>query len=132
MKLTNKDETYWKSKLTPEQFEVLRLRGTEAPFTGKFVDHHEKGMYTCAACGNTLFPSDTKFESGSGWPSFSDIAHKGNVELHTDSSMGMKRVEVTCAKCGSHLGHLFDDGPQDLGGKRYCINSCSLDFKPKK
>ncbi|MDP3992634.1 MAG: peptide-methionine (R)-S-oxide reductase MsrB [bacterium] len=127
--MEERDEQNWKEKLTPEQYEILRLKGTERPFTGKFVEHHEDGMYTCAACGNTLFASDTKFESGSGWPSFTDVAKKGNVELHTDNSGGMKRVEVTCTNCGGHLGHLFDDGPSDKGGKRYCINSCSLDFK---
>lgn len=124
-------ESEWRQRLTPEQYDILRLKGTEAPFTGKFVDHHEKGMYSCAACGNILFPSDTKFESGSGWPSFTEVAKKGNVELLTDTSHGMSRVEVTCANCGSHLGHLFDDGPTDKGGKRYCINSACLDFKHK-
>lgn len=126
-----KEEKHWREKLTPDQYEVMRLKGTEAPFSGKFVNHHEKGMYTCAACGAPLFSSDTKFDSGTGWPSFSDVATKGNVELHDDSSHGMKRVEVTCATCGGHLGHVFDDGPADKGGKRFCINSCSLQFKPK-
>jgi len=130
--MKERDENYWKEKLTPEQYEILRLKGTEAPFTGQFVDNHELGIYTCAACGNPLFTSDTKFESGSGWPSFYDVAKKGNVELHTDTSHGMKRIEVTCANCGGHLGHVFDDGPADKTGQRYCINSCSLNFKPKK
>lgn len=129
--MEERDEQYWKGKLTPEQYQVLRGKGTEAPFTGKFVDHHEDGMYTCAACGKTLFSSETKFESHSGWPSFYDVATKGNVELHEDNAHGMKRIEVTCANCGSHLGHVFDDGPADKSGQRYCINSCSLDFKPK-
>ena len=129
MKPIDKDDTYYHEHLTPEQYEVLRLKGTEAPFSGKFVDHHEKGMYICAACGSTLFPSDTKFDSGTGWPSFTDVTKKGNVELLSDTSLGMKRVEVTCAACGSHLGHLFDDGPKDKGGKRYCINSACLNFK---
>lgn len=128
-KVGKRAERDWRKKLTPEQFEVLRLKGTEAPFSGKFVDHHEDGMYICAACGKSLFSSGTKFESGSGWPSFFDVASKGNVELHRDSSGGMSQTEVTCAKCNSHLGHLFDDGPADRGGQRYCINSCSLDFK---
>ena len=125
------DENYWKEKLTPGQYEILRLKGTEAPFTGQYVDSHEPGMYACAACGNPLFDSKTKFESGSGWPSFYDVAKKGNVELHADTSHGMKRIEVTCANCGSHLGHVFDDGPADKTGQRYCINSCSLNFMPK-
>src|SRR3989344_539225 len=112
------DEADWQKKLTPAQYEILRLKGTEAPFTGKYLDHHEKGMYACAACGNSLFSSETKFDSGSGWPSFTDVATKGNVELHEDFTHGMKRVEVTCTKCGSHLGHLFDDGPPDKGGRR--------------
>lgn len=131
MKHMELPEEKWREKLTPEQYEVLRQKGTEAPFTGKFVDHHESGMYACAACGNPLFASDTKFESGTGWPSFYDVASKGNIELHEDTSHGMKRMEVTCANCGGHLGHLFDDGPTDKTGKRYCINSCALDFKSK-
>ncbi len=132
MKKMDLPEEKWREKLTPEQYEILRLKGTEAPFTGKYVDNHEPGIYTCVACGNPLFDSETKFESGSGWPSFYDVAKKGNVELHTDTSNGMKRVEVTCANCGGHLGHVFDDGPADKTGQRYCINSCSLNFKPKK
>lgn len=122
-------EKVWREKLTPEQYEILRLKGTEAPFSGQYVDHHQNGTYTCAACGANLFKSVAKFESGSGWPSFFDVATKGNVELHRDSSGGMSRTEVTCAKCDSHLGHLFDDGPADRGGKRYCINSACLNFK---
>lgn len=125
------NDTDWKKKLTPEQYRVLREKGTEAPFTGKFVDAHDDGMYVCAACGTPLFSSDTKFESGTGWPSFYDVAEKGNVVLKDDNSHGMNRVEVECAKCGGHLGHLFDDGPTDKTGKRFCINSCSLDFKKK-
>lgn len=127
----DKTEEEWQRDLTPEQYQVLRMKGTETPFTGKFVDHHEKGMYHCAACGNPLFASDTKFESGTGWPSFHDVATKGNVALHPDTSHGMNRIKVTCAKCGGHLGHLFDDGPTDKTGKRYCINSCALKFNPK-
>ena len=127
-----KPEDEWKKQLTPEQYKILREKGTDTPFTGKYVDNHEDGMYYCAACGNPLFESATKFESGSGWPSFYDVASKGNVELHEDNSLGVKRIEVTCAKCGSHLGHLFDDGPKDKTGQRYCINSTSLNFKPKK
>jgi peptide-methionine (R)-S-oxide reductase len=127
-----KTEEEWRKILTPEQYHILREKGTEAPFTGEFVDNHEKGMYKCAACGTPLFSSDTKFESGSGWPSFYDIAESGNVEIHEDNSHGMKRIEVVCATCGGHLGHVFEDGPQDKTGKRYCINSCSLEFEHKK
>ena len=129
MKDMSKREKDWKKKLTPEQYRVLREKGTEPAFTGKYVDNKEKGMYTCAACGAPLFSSDKKFDSGTGWPSFYDVAEKGNVELHEDTSHGMKRIEVTCKKCGGHLGHVFDDGPKNKTGKRYCINSCSLDFK---
>lgn len=129
--MKDKPEDYWKQKLTPEQYHVLREKGTEAPFTGKFVNHHEDGMYTCAACGQELFASGTKFESGSGWPSFTEPANREHVLLTPDLSHGMRRVEVTCANCGAHLGHVFDDGPADKGGQRYCINSCSLEFAPK-
>ncbi|QQG49701.1 MAG: peptide-methionine (R)-S-oxide reductase MsrB [Candidatus Berkelbacteria bacterium] len=121
----------WKNKLTPEQYRVLREGGTDAPFLGKFVDHHEDGTYNCAACGKPLFDSGTKFESHSGWPSFYDVLSKGNVELKTDSSHGMTRTEVVCANCGGHLGHVFDDGPSDKTGLRYCVNSTSLDFKKR-
>jgi len=124
------DEKTWKKKLTPDQYHVLREKGTERAFTGKFVDHHGKGMYACAACGAELFSSDTKFDSGTGWPSFTDVK-KGNVTLTPDNNHGMNRIEVTCATCGGHLGHVFDDGPGKTG-KRYCINSCSLDFKERK
>lgn len=129
--MKDKPEDYWKEKLTPEQYHVLREKGTEAPFTGKFVNHHEDGMYTCAACGQELFASGTKFESGSGWPSFTEPANREHVLLTPDTSHGMSRVEVTCVNCGAHLGHVFDDGPADRGGQRYCINSCSLDFSPR-
>lgn len=122
-------EPNWKSTLTPEQYRVLREKGTEAPFTGEYVNHHEDGMYTCAGCGAALFSSDAKFDSGSGWPSFTDVIEKGNVELLSDESLGMSRTEVVCKNCGGHLGHLFDDGPAARGGKRFCINSCALKFK---
>ncbi|MFA4819544.1 MAG: peptide-methionine (R)-S-oxide reductase MsrB [Candidatus Aenigmatarchaeota archaeon] len=116
-----------RKKLTPEQRRVLIEKGTEAPFTGKLLKNREKGTYTCAGCGSQLFSSETKFDSGTGWPSFYDVA-KGNVKLIEDNSHGMHRTEVVCAKCGGHLGHLFNDGPH---GKRYCINSCSLGFRKK-
>lgn len=125
-------EEEWKKILTPQQYNILREKGTEPAFTGEFVDNHKKGMYKCVACGASLFASDTKFESGSGWPSFYDVATKGNVVLEDDSSFGMKRTEVKCANCGSHLGHLFDDGPTDKTGLRYCINSCALSFDKSK
>ena len=122
------DLTKRTSELTPEQYRVTQEKGTEAPFAGKFVNHHEKGMYTCVVCGKPLFPSDTKFESGTGWPSF-DQAIPGAVTFKEDSTLGMSRTEIVCTNCGAHLGHIFDDGPTATG-KRYCTNSCSLDFKP--
>ena len=118
--------------LTPEQLEVVRDQGTEMPFTGKYWDNHEKGMYKCVNCGAILFSSDTKFESGSGWPSFDKPENLEAVELTTDTSHGMARTEVHCKNCGAHLGHVFDDGPKETTGKRFCINSCSLDFEDKK
>jgi len=124
-------EDYWKKKLTSEQYNVLREKGTEAPFSGKFYKNFENGMYECAGCGNPLFSSETKFDSDCGWPSF-DKSLEGNVEFHNDNSFGMRRVEVVCKNCGGHLGHIFDDGPKETTGKRFCINSISLNFKPKK
>jgi peptide-methionine (R)-S-oxide reductase len=117
-----------KEKLSDEQYRVLRQKGTEAPFSGKYWNEHGKGMYTCAACGAQLFKSDVKFDSGTGWPSFAD-ALPGSVLLREDTSHGMHRTEVMCAHCGSHLGHVFDDGPKEKGGKRYCINSVCLDLR---
>ncbi len=118
-------------KLTDDQKAVLFDKATEAPFTGKFLHNKDSGMYTCANCGAELFSSDTKFDSGSGWPSFYEVAASGAVKLETDGSHGMERTEAVCANCGGHLGHVFDDAHDQPTGQRFCINSCSLDFKPK-
>jgi peptide-methionine (R)-S-oxide reductase len=123
------DEQEFKEKLTSEEYAVLREGGTEAPFAGKYVDNHDDGMYRCRACGAALFSSDKKFDSGSGWPSFTDPAVAENVGTRSDDSHGMHRTEVYCKNCNSHLGHVFDDGPREAGGKRYCINSVCLDFE---
>jgi peptide-methionine (R)-S-oxide reductase len=121
----------WKKKLTPEQYRVLRGKGTEAPGTGALLHNHETGDYVCAACGNVVFTSDTKFDSGSGWPSFYDVANTKAVKLRQDNSLAAPRVEVLCAKCGGHLGHVFNDAPEQPTGMRFCINSAALDFKEK-
>jgi peptide-methionine (R)-S-oxide reductase len=124
-----KSETEWREELTPEQYEVLRRQGTEPPFSGKYWNVKDDGMYHCAGCGASLFSADTKFESGTGWPSFYEPATAEAVELETDSSHGMVRAEVRCASCGGHLGHVFDDGPNPTG-LRYCMNSAALDLQP--
>ena len=126
-----KTEEEWKKELTPEQYHILREKGTERPFTGRYNDHSEAGTYACAGCGQELFKSETKFGSHCGWPSFWDSIDKSKVSYHADYSHGMDRVEVTCSRCGGHLGHIFDDGPRPTG-KRFCINSESLTFIPDK
>ncbi len=130
--LRNMPESYWKEKLTPEQYRICRLKGTERAFTGALYNNHETGMYECAACGVPLFSSDAKFDSGTGWPSFDRPIDAQNVELHEDNSFFMRRTEVVCKNCGAHLGHLFDDGPQQTTGMRYCINSAALAFQAEE
>jgi len=126
-----KSDAEWRDQLTPEQYEVTRKGGTERAFTGPYVDEKAAGMYHCVGCGTELFSSDTKFDSGTGWPSFTEPANLEHVELRPDNSLLMRRTEVVCKHCDAHLGHVFDDGPADKGGQRYCINGCALDFKRK-
>ncbi len=122
------NDAEWRERLTPEQYHILRQAGTEPPFSGEYVDVDDDGMYRCAACGNQLFDSQKKFHSGSGWPSFTEAVNPDAVELHKDRSLFMTRTEARCARCHSHLGHVFDDGPREAGGQRWCINSAALDL----
>lgn len=126
-----KTDQQWKEELSPEAYRVLREKGTEKPFSGEYTSFDEEGRYVCAGCGNQLFDSGNKFESGCGWPSFDDVARSDSVTTKLDTSHGMRREEILCASCGGHLGHVFPDGPKDTTGLRYCINSVALDFKPK-
>jgi peptide-methionine (R)-S-oxide reductase len=126
-----KSEQEWREELTPEQYEVVRKKGTEAPFTSELNDVKDPGQFVCVACGQPLFDSQNKFDSGTGWPSFDRPMDGENVETEADNSLFMKRTEVLCSRCDAHLGHVFDDGPQDTTGQRYCINGCALEFRPE-
>lgn len=131
MEKIQKTDAEWRAELTPEQYHVLREHGTERAFTGELLENHADGRYLCAGCGQPLFDSDAKFDSGTGWPSFTRPASSEAVSCHEDRSHGIRRVEVRCARCEGHLGHVFDDGPRDAGGLRFCLNSAALDFTPK-
>ena len=128
----NKTKEQLKQELDQETYHITQEKGTEAPFTNKYDHHFEKGMYYCTVCGADLFTSDTKYDSGCGWPAFYDPVSKDSLKYHEDNSFGMRRTEVTCGNCGAHLGHVFPDGPKDKGGQRYCINSASLNFKKRE
>jgi len=127
-----KSEAEWRQELTPEQYDVVRNKGTEAPFTSELNDVKEPGTFVCVACGQPVFDSESKFDSGTGWPSFDKPMGDEAVETEADNSMFMRRTEVLCSRCDAHLGHVFDDGPADTTGQRYCINGCALEFKPEE
>ena len=131
MEKVKKSEQEWRNELTPEQYEVVRNKGTEAPFTSELNDVKEPGQFVCVACGQPLFDSERKFDSGTGWPSFDRPMDDEKVEKEADNSLFMKRTEVLCSRCDAHLGHVFDDGPADTTGQRYCINGCALEFRPE-